>query len=135
MNAIGPLSDTSWRRFLRSIGQALLAHRTSIGLTQQQAAELVGIQPESVSRIENGLIAPTLLRLQQFATLYDCSITSLVSEASGHPSDLALRIAREISELSETDRQFVTSQVVALAWHLRSVEREPEHPERTAGVR
>jgi transcriptional regulator with XRE-family HTH domain len=118
-----PVVDASWERFLKSIGRTLLARRTSIGLTQQQVAERVGIQPESVSRIENGQIAPTLLRLRQFSALYGCSITSLISEASEHPTDLALRIARELGELGEIDRQFVASQTVALAWHLRSAGR------------
>ena len=135
MPDIGPTEDPDWQRFLKSIGRALLARRTAMGLTQQQAPELVGIQPESVSRIENGLIAPTLLRLRQFAAIYDCSITSLVSEASEHPSDRALRIASEISQLSEADRQFVASQVVALAWHLRTVGDKLEHPGRRAGPR
>jgi transcriptional regulator with XRE-family HTH domain len=118
-----PAVDLNWERFLKSIGRALLAQRARSGLTQQQAAERVGIQPESVSRIEHGLIAPTLFRLRQFSALYGCSITALISEASEHPSDLALRIARELSELGEIDRQFVASQAVALAWHLRSAGR------------
>ncbi len=120
---LDPVDDADWKRFLKSVGRGLLVQRTSRGLTQQQAAEGIGIQPESVSRIENGQIAPTLLRLRQFSALYGCSITSLISEASEHPTDLALRIARELSELSEIDRQFVASQAVALAWHLRSAGR------------
>lgn len=119
---VASIDDADWRRFLKSIGRGLLERRTSNGLTQQQVAEQVGIQPESVSRIENGQIAPTLMRLQQFASIYDCSITALVSEASAHPTDLALRIARELGELNEIDRQFVASQAVALAWHLQGIE-------------
>lgn len=118
-----PADDADGQRFIKAIGRGLLVRRISSGLTQQQVAERVGIQPESVSRIENGQIAPTLMRLRQFAAVYDCSITVLIGEASEHPTDLALRIARELSELSETDRQFVASQAVALAWHLRSVGR------------
>jgi transcriptional regulator with XRE-family HTH domain len=117
---VSTADDADWQRFLKTIGRSLLARRVSTGMTQQQAAERVGIQPESVSRIEHGQIAPTLMRLRQFAAIYDCSITALVGQASEHPTDLALRIAHELSELGESDRQFVASQAVALAWHLRN---------------
>jgi len=101
----------------------LVNQRLAQGLTQQQVAEVIGIQPESVSRIENGLIAPTLLRLRQFARLYDCSVAALLGEASDQTSDLAARLARELVDLADVDRQFVVNQMMALARHLRSESR------------
>jgi transcriptional regulator with XRE-family HTH domain len=62
----------------------------------------VGIEPESISRIENGLIAPTLVRLRQFALAYDCSLESLIAKASDslpHVAEQAVQTARYLQEL------------------------------------
>lgn len=128
-------ADPSSVQFLNAIGRALLKQRLALGLTQQQVAEAIGIQPESVSRIEHGLIAPTLSRLRQFAQLYDCSVTALIGEASDHMNDLANKLARELVDLAEIDRQFVVAQMVALARHLRSESRARGHPTTHPNVR
>lgn len=131
-SSVRPDADPEWTAFTRAVGQNLLAQRLARGLTQQQAAELVGIQPESVSRIENGTIVPTLLRLRQFSRVYDCGLADLLERASNHPGDLAMRIAHEISELDERDRRFVTSQLSALIRHLREADGEAPGQTRSA---
>lgn len=126
--------DTGWIEFTRSIGQRLLKQRIASGLTQQQAAEMIGIQPESVSRIETGVIVPTLLRLRQFSRVYRCSLVALLETASVQPSDLAIRMTEDLDGLDESDRRFVATQVRALAHHLRgaaSAQLERRRPART----
>jgi transcriptional regulator with XRE-family HTH domain len=118
-SSVRPDQDPGWAQFIRSIGRNLLARRLAHGLTQQQAAEMIGIQPESVSRIENGVIIPTLFRLRQFSRAYDCSLASLLENASDQPGDLAARIVQELEGLDAVDRRFIASQLSALAGHLR----------------
>jgi transcriptional regulator with XRE-family HTH domain len=111
--------DPDLRAFLRSVGQALLSERRRCGMSQQKAAELVGIEPESISRIENGVIAPTLARLRQFATIYSCSLTSIVGETSDQVSDIALKLTKELEGLTESDRVFVANQAITTARHIK----------------
>jgi transcriptional regulator with XRE-family HTH domain len=90
-------------------------------MSQQKAAELVGVEPESISRIENGVIAPTLARLRQFAAIYSCSLTSIIGETSDQVSDIALKITKELEGLTESDRVFVTNQAIMTARHIKTV--------------
>ena len=98
---------TDGRDFIQKVGQNLFTQRKRLGLSQADVAEQVGLEPESISRIENGLIAPTLSRLQQFGRVYGCSLIDLLGEASSLPRDLDNRLASVLTQLNETDRTFV----------------------------
>ena len=106
------------RDFIQKVGHNLFMQRKRLGLSQADVAEQVGLEPESISRIENGLIAPTLSRLQQFGRVYGCSLIDLLGEASSLPRDLDNRLASVLTQLNETDRTFVTEHAIALARHL-----------------
>lgn len=108
------------QQFVRKVGQSLLTQRKRLGFSQAEVAEKIGIEPESVSRIENGVIAPTLARLEQFGKVYGCSLSDLLSEASSLPRDLENRLASALTQLHEADRAFVTEHAIALARHLGS---------------
>ncbi len=111
--------DRDWRAFVDKVGKALATERKRLGLSQQAVAEKIGIEPESISRIENGAIAPTLARLRQFAQVYGCSMESLVGTASDQSPDIAGRIASKLEELSEADRAFVAEQTMNLIGHIQ----------------
>ena len=49
------------------MGLRLREARLSAGLTQARLAEMAGLQPNSVSLMENGSLAPTLTTLVNFA--------------------------------------------------------------------
>jgi transcriptional regulator with XRE-family HTH domain len=88
----------------------------------------VGIEPESISRIENGLIAPTLVRLRQFALAYDCSLESLIAKASDSLPDMARRIATELDGLPRADQIHVAEQAVQTARYLQELRTEKKGP-------
>lgn len=52
---------------LVQIGARLRQLRSSAGLTQVRLAELVGLQPNSISLMESGSVAPTLTTLANLA--------------------------------------------------------------------
>ena len=108
------------RAFLKEVGQALLRERRQAGLSQQQVAEKMGIEPETVSRIENGVIAPTLARLRQFSTVYGCSLEAIVGQASDQLPDVAKRLAEELEGLPDADRVFVVEQAISAARHIKA---------------
>lgn len=117
-------AERDWQAFIGKVGQALAAERKRLGWSQQIVAEKIGIEPESISRIENGAIAPTLARLRQFAQIYGCSMESLIGKASDQSPDIARRIASKLEELSEADRAFVAEQTMNLIGHIQMSRRQ-----------
>jgi transcriptional regulator with XRE-family HTH domain len=57
---------------IKQVGQAIAKQRKIAHLTQSQVADKLGIETESVSRMETGAISPTLDRLEQFSELFGC---------------------------------------------------------------
>ncbi|WP_321868109.1 helix-turn-helix domain-containing protein [Paraburkholderia tropica] len=106
-----------WRRFgmvaqaqeaqvedlAKSVGAALSRWRKGANYTQARAADLLGLEKETISRIETGAISPTLHRLGQFARLYGCPVAAFFAEAD----DSAHRIAALLDGLDAEDRESV----------------------------
>jgi transcriptional regulator with XRE-family HTH domain len=76
-----------------------------------------------VSRIENGGIAPSLVRLRQFAHVYGCSLQGLLGRASDSLPDLAQRIAVELDGLPPQDQLHVAEQALITARYLQGLRR------------
>ena len=110
--------------FLKGVGRALVEERRRCGLSQQQVAERIGIDPETVSRIETAVICPTLIRLRQFAKVYGCSLQRLLGRTSDTLPDLAQRIALELNPLPPTDQRYVAEQAVATARYLQALRKD-----------
>ncbi|WP_417832419.1 helix-turn-helix domain-containing protein [Terasakiella sp.] len=53
--------------------------RNKAGFTIEEAAAKMGISPSQVSRIESGTSDTTLRRMQEFAELYGCAASDLVT--------------------------------------------------------
>ena len=51
----------------RELALALLEARTSQGITQKELAAKIGIRQSNLSRIETGMVSPTLQTLQKIA--------------------------------------------------------------------
>jgi transcriptional regulator with XRE-family HTH domain len=105
--------------FLKAVGQRLATLRKQAGLSQLQVGERVGVEAETISRMETGAIVPTLVRLRQLAAVYGCSLEEILGSASGQPGDVAKRLAQELATLSEADRLFVAQQTSQLISHIK----------------
>ena len=71
--------DGNQRKFLTDLGARLAAVRRERGLTQEQVAEVVGVDPQTIQRAENGRTSLSLARLScpaQLAQLHP-SVDSL----------------------------------------------------------
>ncbi len=79
---------------------------------------------ETVNRIETGVIAPTIIRLRQFATVYGCSLQELLGRTADILPDLAQRTAAELHPLPPTDRRHVAGQAVATARYLQALRKD-----------
>ena len=126
--------EAGWKAFLSLVGTRLAAERKARGLTQQQVAEKLQVEPESISRMEGGVIVPTLQRLRQFAQLYGCSMESLVSKASDQPSDMARWLEQELLALEDVDRVFAPEQAKGLIDHIKFRQERPS-PKKLASSR
>ncbi|QUP52681.1 helix-turn-helix domain-containing protein [Ralstonia syzygii] len=100
------------------VGRAIAKHRAASGYTQEQVAEALGIGNEAVSRMERGIVMPTVARLVELADLFECNAADLLTEASSRTSDQARHVGQLLSKLNGNDRAMVVEIVERLAGRL-----------------
>ncbi|AGZ27143.1 helix-turn-helix domain-containing protein [Burkholderia pseudomallei] len=86
------------------VGRAIAKQRIACDLTQEAVAERLGIGLEAVSRMERGVVIPTVVRLFELADIFECDAADLLTEASSRSSDQASHLNRLLSRLSTADR-------------------------------
>lgn len=85
------------------LGGRLRTARRSVGLTQKQLAEQLGVESVTVSRWERDVTTPSLPRLRRIAELTETTVSDLVrapDAASAHAVELAA-LREELSETRE----------------------------------
>lgn len=92
---------------VKKVGQALARHRCQAGLTQAKVAGHLGIETETVSRLETGAIAATLGRLEQFAAIFDCPVVSFFQDVTEDADGLAGTLAEFLKPLPEDERKLL----------------------------
>jgi len=70
-------NHTEHRAFLRALGARLAQIRRDRGLTQEQLAELAGVDPQTIQRAENGRTALSLVRLRGIAKVMGVGLADL----------------------------------------------------------
>lgn len=100
------------------VGSTIAKQRLECGLTQDQVAESLGIGTEAVSRMERGLVMPTVARLAELADIFECNVADLLTLASNRANDQALHLSRTLSKLSTSDRALIVEMVEQLATRL-----------------
>lgn len=115
------MGDTSEarQRLGKRLGQQIAARRKAIDLTQDQLAERLEVDAETISRFERGVTVPSLVTLDRLARVLSSSTASLLSEASAAPSDQAMQISYMLANLPSEDSEFVVSQIKALCGHIQ----------------
>ncbi len=88
----------------REVGGIIAVRRRTKGWTQAQLAEQMGIEKETVSRLETGHISPTLARLEQMAKLLECEISDLLKISTPDVSGQALALMNRMENLSESQQ-------------------------------
>ncbi|MCL2021793.1 MAG: helix-turn-helix transcriptional regulator [Betaproteobacteria bacterium] len=101
-----------------NVGRAIARQRARSGLTQEEVAEWLGVGNEAVSRIERGVVVPNIIRLAEFASIFNCDMVELLAETSPFPGDQAKRIKQLLEPLEEADREFIVELVANLAARL-----------------
>ena len=68
------------KRELKRLGMRLRELREERGLTQEQAAEIMGVHPKSMPRIEGGTANPTVATLVAASVAYKVPLRDLFPE-------------------------------------------------------
>lgn len=100
------------------LGEKIKARRNWHGWTQATLAELVGVDAETISRIERGATIPSILKLEQMASVLDLSLAELLRSSSTLAQDQSLEVLEWLQRLTEQDRQFVLESMQQLCKHL-----------------
>lgn len=100
------------------IGQAIAKYRKQAGLSQEQLAEALGIGYEAVSRMERGVVIPTVDRLIHIAEIVNCPTTELLTQSSPRPSDEVVHLHQLLCSLSHENKRWLIAQIEAWALQL-----------------
>lgn len=103
----------------QTVGRAIAKQRVIKGLTQERVAEHLGIGVEAVSRIERGVVLPTVVRLVELAEIFQCNAADLLTGASARASDQASYLAQLLEPLDGRDRALLIDTIDRLAMRLR----------------
>jgi transcriptional regulator with XRE-family HTH domain len=103
----------------RRIGATIAKHRVKLAMTQEAVAERLGIGYEAISRIERGIVMPTIARLIEFADVFDCTVEALLTEISTRPVDQAKHLESVLAGLPEDDRTLILEFLDKFAIRLR----------------
>lgn len=111
------------QQLAKAVGKAIASKRLTAGLTQEEVAESLGIGYEAVSRMERGLIIPTVARLVELAETLDCDVAELVTQISDRAIDQAQVIAQKLQRLTATDRA-VTLEIMDILTNRLAIKKE-----------
>ncbi len=81
--------------------------RTQVGITQSVLAEKVGVEMETISRIERGTATPSLLKLEEIAEALGVGIAELIAASSSLARDQAVQLEGWLQPLDEHERALV----------------------------
>ena len=112
----------------KAVGMVIYEKRKTLGLTQAALAEKLGIGQQSLSRIEQGRMAPKFERLQDIADVLECSVADLFYSADTDAAKYANLITELLVSLTEEERVFVVEQNTRLVKFLKKQRTSPQKP-------
>jgi len=108
------VTDATEKALRLRLGQELKRARTARGLTQNDVAERVGTEPETISRFERGATLPSLTRLLALAEALDEPVGMLLGAASPRGMDEFEDVRNSLAGLPARDRKLAMAVVRAV---------------------
>ena len=102
-------------RLAKLVGKSIANRRIEKGLTQEEVAERLGVGYEAISRMERGVIMPTIAKIIQLAEVFDTPVDTLLMESSNRVTDQAIVLADTLQNLSPSNREFLLGMIKELA--------------------
>ena len=91
------------------LGKNIKKWRLRNGWTQEQLAEMLNIEIESVSRFERGIRSPSLERLGNIADILGVPVSTLLDDESAYEAGKEKLIAKWLTELGDHESEFILS--------------------------
>lgn len=91
---------------MKELGERLRTLRESVKFSQVKMAELLGVKQSSINRYEQGLSAPSLETLLQYADYFDVSMDYLFARTD-KPQGKLYEYRPKITAGSEKMKQFI----------------------------
>lgn len=110
----------------RDLGRSISRRRKAKGFTQAKIAEHIGVEKETVSRIETGAISPTLPRLFQLADLLECSLSELCRIDDDEAKADLDNLIEQMRGLSSEERQLVVDLTTEVVKTLKAFSRNKQ---------
>lgn len=102
------------------LGALLRQRRRALGWSQVRLANQVGVQGETISRIERGLHMPSLKKLSELCRTLRVSLARLIAEIENDNRDELPALRDLLGDLDADDRAFVLDTAARCARHLRA---------------
>lgn len=102
----------------KRLGRNIAAYRKALRLTQDQLAELLGVEMETVSRFERGKTVPSISTLIKVAGCLKVTTASLLEENEPGLAEEERQLLGSLAALPEDKRRFVVGHLLELCRHL-----------------
>ncbi|MDM5074978.1 helix-turn-helix domain-containing protein [Aeromonas media] len=112
------MTDINFEWLAKRVGKTVARQRQLAGLTQEQVAEYLGIGMAAISRMERGLVVPTIVRLAELAELFGCELADLLRETSNRPTEQSIVLSQQLARLDDADRTLLLETVERLVARL-----------------
>jgi transcriptional regulator with XRE-family HTH domain len=87
------------------VGQAIARQRKLAHMTQSQVAESLGIETETVSRLETATRPASLARLEQFGELFGCPVVRFFQDESEVDDNSGLQTLSDVMQSLQPDEK------------------------------
>ncbi len=109
------MDDTPKNEILKCIGQRIRDCRKQAGLTQAQAAELAGVSPKHISRLENGEHNPHFDMIIKLASVYHVPVDAFTTDLSASNIDSFLLLIRpDLEGMSQKQLDMLREQIALI---------------------
>ena len=112
------MTDINFEQLAKNVGKAIGRQRNQSGFTQEQVAEHLNIGMEAVSRMERGIVVPTVVRLAELAQLFGCELADFLRETSNRPTEQGIVLSKQLSRLDDADRTLLLDTIERLVSRL-----------------
>lgn len=112
------MTDINIKPLAKAVGKAIARQRQHAGLTQEQVAEHLNIGMEAVSRMERGIVVPTVVRLAELAQLFGCELADFLRETSTRPTEQSILLSQQLARLDDADRTLLLDTLERLVHRL-----------------
>ncbi len=88
------------------VGKVISQRRKRLALTQAQVAEKIGIEQESLSRIEKGITGLKFSRLEDLASVLECTVADFFRNEENSNEEMCSILFEKIDKLSQSEGRF-----------------------------